>query len=96
MLNKQGHKKLIVWQNAFKLRKLICQITKRFPKNEFRRISQMRDAARSIKQNIQEGYMRNSLGEYIHFLNISQGSLGELWGDVEDCYVDGLIKKRGI
>lgn len=38
--------------------------------------------------------MRNSLGEYIHFLSVSQGSLGELWGDVEDCHVDGLIKKE--
>lgn len=58
-----------------------------------RRISQMNDAARSIKQNIQEGYKRNSLGDYIRSLNIAQGSLGELMGDVDDCYEDELIDK---
>lgn len=56
-----------------------------------RRVSQMRDAARSVKQNIQEGYSRRSLGEYTHFLEIAKGSLGELSGDIEDCLDDGLI-----
>ena len=53
----------------------------------------MRDAARSIKQNIQEGYGK-SLGEYIHSLGISQGSLRELSGDIDDCFEDGLITKE--
>ncbi len=52
---KDGYKKLVVWKNAHKLRKLIYEMTKTFPKNEMRRISQMRDSARSVKQNIQEG-----------------------------------------
>lgn len=59
-----------------------------------RRVSQMRDAARSVKQNIQEGYCRSSIGEYIRFLEISQGSLGELSGDIDDCFEDKLIKKK--
>lgn len=87
-----GYKKLIVWKNAYRLRRLIYEATKEFPKLETRRISQMRDAARSVKQNIQEGYMR-TLPTYINCLNISQGSLLELKGDVEDCYDDGLINK---
>ena len=90
MIQKQGYRKLIVWQNAQKLRRLVYQTTKKFPKIEVRRTSQMNDAARSIKQNIQEGYGK-SLGEYIHSLGISQGSLRELSGDVEDCLDDGLI-----
>ena len=53
----------------------------------------MRDAARSIKQNIQEGYGK-SLGEYIHSLGISQGSLREVSGDIEDSYDDGLINEE--
>lgn len=89
-----GCKKLVVWKNARKFRKLIYDITESFPKAEMRRISQMRDAARSVKQNIQEGYMRSSIGEYIHFLTFSQGSLGELNGDVEDCLEDALISKQ--
>lgn len=86
-------KKLIVWQNAQKLRNLIYQITDKFPKIEMRRVSQMRDAARSVKQNIQEGYKRGSAGEYTQFLKISQGSLAELNGDIDDCFEDGLIAK---
>jgi len=89
-MGNQGFKKLVVWQNAYKLRRMIYEITKRFPKDELRRISQMRDAARSVKQNIQEGYGK-SLGEYIHSLEISKGSLRELSGDIEDCFDDGLI-----
>jgi four helix bundle protein len=88
-----GYKKLVVWNNAYKLRRLIYETTKRFSKSELRRISQMRDAARSIKQNIQEGYGK-SLGEYIHSLETSKGSLRELSGDIEDCFDDGLITKE--
>ena len=85
-----GFRKLIVWNNAYKLRRMVYEITRRFPKSEMRRVSQMRDAARSVKQNIQEGYGR-TLGQYINYLEISKGSLGELSGDIEDCFVDGLI-----
>lgn len=56
MMGHEGFRKIIVWQNTYKLRKLVYEITKRFPQSEMRRVSQMRDAARSMKQNIQEGY----------------------------------------
>lgn len=93
IMNKEGFKKLVIWKNTYKLRRLIYEITKKFSKSEIRRVSQMRDAARSVKQNIQEGYSRRSRGEYLHFLEISRGSLAELSGDIEDCYDDGLISK---
>ncbi|MBI1870209.1 MAG: four helix bundle protein [Chlamydiae bacterium] len=51
----------------------------------------MRDAARSAKQNIREGYKKGTLGEFLHSINISRGSLEELSGDVEDCLEDGLM-----
>jgi hypothetical protein len=47
----EGYKKLIVWQNCKLLRKMIYEITQKFPKSEYRRVSQMNDAARSTKQN---------------------------------------------
>ena len=53
----------------------------------------MRDCSRSVKQNIQEGY-RKTLPSYINYLNISQGSLSELRGDIEDCFDDGLINRE--
>lgn len=92
-MRKDGFRKLIVWKNAYQLRRLVYEITKRFPLSEMRRVSQMRDAARSVKQNIQEGYGK-TLGEYIHSLEISKGSLRELSGDIEDCFDDGLITKE--
>ena len=87
-MSKEGYRKLVVWQNFYKLRRLVYEITRKFAKSEMRRVSQMRDAARSVKQNIQEGYGK-TLGEYIHSLGISQGSLRELSGDIEDSYDDG-------
>ena len=92
----EGYKKLVVWRNARELRFRIYKISNEFPKSEVRRVSQMRDAARSVKQNIQEGYQRRSLGEYIHSLEISKASLGELQGDLEDCFEDRLITKDEI
>jgi four helix bundle protein len=86
------YKKLVVWQNAYKLRRLIYEVTKEYDRSEMRRVSQMRDSARSIKQNIQEGYLK-TLPSYINYLNIAQGSLLELRGDIEDCFDDGLINK---
>lgn len=87
----EGYKKLVVWQNVEKLRRQVYIITTRFKPIEFRRVTQLRDAARSAKQNIQEGYKCGSLGKYIQYLNISLGSLGEAKGDIDDSYQDGLI-----
>ena len=96
MAGPQGYRKLIVWQEAGRLRQTIHRMTTDFSKIEVRRTSQMRDAARSVKQNIQEGYARRSLGEYIHALEISKGSLAELRGDVEDCFQDGLVPEEEL
>lgn len=90
MENKQGYKKLVLWQNLKLLRKIIYDTTTKFPRIEYRRVSQMNDAARSAKQNLQEGYGQTLL-KYLNALNIAQASLHELQGDVEDCYEDKLI-----
>ena len=50
-----------------------------FPKEEkYGLISQIRRCSVSIPSNISEGFMRKSTKEYIQFIYISLGSLGEL------------------
>jgi len=58
-----------------------------------RLVGQMRDAARSAKQNIREGYRKDSAPEFGRYIKISAGSLSELEGDIDDCLEDGLIEK---
>jgi four helix bundle protein len=89
----EAYKKLVVWKNAKKLRRLIFEVTADFPKGEYKRIAQMRDAARSVKQNIQEGRKRISEAEFLRFLDIARASLAELAGDIEDCREDLLLSE---
>jgi len=74
-----GYRDLRVWQSGYELTLELYRLTKRFPKEEtFGLISQMRRAASSIPANIAEGYERNHRKEYLQFLHIAKGSLGEL------------------
>ena len=90
---KPAYEDLKFYQDICQIRKLIYKITGRFANIHFRLVSQMRDSARSAKQNIREGYRKGSIGGYIHSIKISLGSLEELSGDIEDCIEDGLINK---
>src|SRR6185369_4522958 len=74
-----GYRDLKVWQRAYELTLILYRTTKRFPKEEtFGLISQIRRAASSVPANIAEGYERNHRKEYLQFLFIAKGSLGEL------------------
>lgn len=75
----KSYKDLIVWQKSFTLTLSVYKITADFPKSEIWGLSsQMQRAAVSIPSNIAEGYARQSLAEYIHFLKIAFGSGAEL------------------
>ena len=89
-----AYESLKFYQNICEIRKIIYNMTERFKKSHLRLVSQMRDAARSAKQNIREGYKKGTLGEFIHSIKISQGSMEELSGDCEDCKEDGLISEE--
>jgi len=90
-VRKAAYEDLKFYQDICEIRRYIYRITERFRKTHIKLVSQMRDAARSAKQNIREGYKRGTIGEFIHSIKISQGSLEELSGDCEDCREDGLI-----
>ena len=93
MEQKPAYEKLKFYQDICELRKKVFLITERFGGKYVRLVSQMRDAARSAKQNIKEGYKKLSPGEFGHSITISRGSLEELSGDIEDCLDDGLISQ---
>ncbi len=93
-MRQAAYEKLKFYQNICQVRRLIYKITQRFPKACIRLAGQMNDAARSAKQNIREGYRKDTVGEFSHSIKISAGSLEELEGDVDDCFEDGLITKE--
>lgn len=54
-------------------------LTRLFPRDElYGMVQQTRRSSVSIPANIAEGYGRRTTGDYIRFLNISQGSINEL------------------
>ena len=79
-----GYRKLVVWQEARKLVGLVYTLTREFPKEEmFGLTSQARRAAVSIVANVAEGWLRKSIADKRHFIEISQGSLMELDAEMD-------------
>ncbi|PKN29694.1 MAG: hypothetical protein CVU64_06960 [Deltaproteobacteria bacterium HGW-Deltaproteobacteria-21] len=73
----RGYQQLRVWNDAITYYIKTCKIFRIFP-HELRRVaSQAIASSDSVHRNIAEGYCRRSISEYLHFLNIALGSLGE-------------------
>lgn len=89
-----AYQRLQFYKNICEIRRLIYRLTEKFQKTHIRLISQMRDAARSAKQNIREGYSKDTVGEFAHSIIISRGSMSELEGDLDDCHEDGLVEEH--
>jgi four helix bundle protein len=75
----RGFMKLEVWRNSIELFKLSVEITHLISGLDLKLKSRILDSVQSISANIAEGYCRKSISEYLHFLNISLGSSGELF-----------------
>lgn len=73
----RGYQQLRVWQDAVEFYKLSSQVFRKFPYELKRVASQAIAASDSVHRNIAEGYCRRSIKEYLNFLNIALGSLGE-------------------
>jgi four helix bundle protein len=77
--NTKGFHGLTVWQQAYTLTLVIYRLSQKFPKEEkYGLVSQLLRAVVSIPANIAEGYERNHRKEYLQFLFIAKGSLGEV------------------
>ena len=72
----EGFEKLEVWRKGSRL---AIDIYRAFSEcRDFGFKDQICRAAVSVPSNTAEGYERNSPGDFIRFLNIAKGSIGEL------------------
>jgi len=78
MTEERGYKKLRTWQKADDLACAVFVEMARPPQKPRWLVSQVTRAAVSVPANIAEGNSRGSLGDYLRFLDIALGSLGEL------------------
>jgi four helix bundle protein len=78
MSNVTRFEDLVVWQKARNFNKLVFKATKKEEiKYDFRLIAQWKAASGSVMDNIAEGFDRQGNKEFIQFLSIARGSLGE-------------------
>jgi len=73
----RGYQKLIVWSDAIEYYAMTQEVFCKFPYQLSKVAVQAISSSDSIHRNIAEGYCRRSIHEYLNFLNIALGSLGE-------------------
>jgi four helix bundle protein len=73
----RGYQQLRVWSDAIDYYTETCCVFRRFPYELNRVARQAIASSDSVHRNIAEGYCRRSINEYLNFLNIALGSLGE-------------------
>ncbi len=91
--NPYGYRELLVYQKAEALQGACAVFTATFPreKTPVALADQMDRSARSVKQNIVEGWKRNSTKEYYDFLSFAIGANAELEEDCNDI-IKGFYK----
>lgn len=92
-----SYRDLNVWQKSMELARMVYGLVKYLPREELYALSdQMRRAVVSIPSNIAEGYYRNSTRDYIRFLSLAKGSLGEIETQLFLCENFGYLKSEQI
>ena len=92
-----SYRDLNVWQKSMELARMVYGLVKYLPREELYALSdQMRRAVVSIPSNIAEGYYRNSTRDYIRFLSLAKGSLGEIETQLFLCENFGYLKNEQI
>ncbi len=81
----RGYQQLRVWQDAIEFFSLTSEIYRMFPYELKRIASQAIASSDSVHRNIAEGYCRRSIREYLQFLYIALGSLGESVSGIYAC-----------
>ena len=73
----RGYQKLRVWNDAIDYYVKKSATFRKFPYELKKVSSQAISSSDSVHRNISEGYCRRSIHEYLYFLYIALGSLGE-------------------
>lgn len=90
-----GYKKLVVWRESKNLVVLVYKITNNFPKNEeFALKNQIRRAIVSVVSQIAEGWLRKSIKDKLHYLEIALGSLLEVETQMDISNALGFINEK--
>jgi four helix bundle protein len=93
----KSYRDLVVWQRAMVLVVDICSLTRRLPPEErFGLTAQLRSAACSVPSNIAEGYNRTHRGDYLRFLSVANGSIGEIETQLTLCEMLGLLDASSL
>ncbi|WP_448530087.1 four helix bundle protein [Raineya sp.] len=83
---------LEIWQKARELCRKVQIITKETSlKHDYHLREQIRASVGSVMDNIAEGFERGGNKEFIQFLYIAKGSLGETRSQLYRCYDNGYI-----
>jgi four helix bundle protein len=96
-----GYRDLLAYKKAEELQYACAELTHMFPraKTLIALADQMDRSARSVKQNIVEGWKRNSTKEYYDFLGFSIGANTELEEDCDDIWkgmYPELLRQKGV
>jgi four helix bundle protein len=84
---------LEVWKQSRKIRKLISDLTKRFPTEEkYRLTDQIIRSSRSIGNNLAEGHGRFHYQDNIRFCIMARGSLSETLDHMLIAVDENIIK----
>ncbi|MDO8471327.1 MAG: four helix bundle protein [bacterium] len=96
--NPYGYRNLLVYNRADELQSLCSRLTSHFShsKTLIALADQMNRSARSTKQNITEGWKRNSTKEYYEFLGYAVASNAELEEDFTDIWKGHYPELMGI
>ena len=93
----KSYRDLIVWQKSVAMVTLVYKLLKVFPKDEkFGLTAQLKRSSVSVPSNIADGYGRNSIKDYIRFLNISRGSLYEVQTQFQIALNLKFIKEKDL
>jgi four helix bundle protein len=85
---------LRVWQEVRAIVSTVYRLTAQFPSEErYGLSSQLRRAAVSTMSNIAEGFERGTNNEFIHFLYIAKGSIGEVRSQLYVALDLGYVEK---